>query len=563
MVRENITCINQYRKADEMVAHHYRWDFIGLSTDEKPTADDEKVTDGSTFYESDTSKYYIWYDDQWYEKVANGGGQVEPTTSEVTITEYDNTSKTISGSGFGAETGVVYLLDRDSNSYVSLPVASWKNDTIVLSSAIDLTQIEGNTSLHIVTNDGKWSNKVLIEGSLPVSGWGKVYLQKSNSQCVGITLQTQAEFNYLKASTSNAFVQPFTLNDVTYYGDEIVGFQFGESMTLTSLPNYFLSQCVRLNQPIVVPETVTTIGTYFLHTALNFNQVLKIPAVNLGESCLTGLQTFNQPLDLSQITSLGQLSLQNLYVFNQEFKLSSTITTIPSNTFVNWYAFNQDLDLSNIKIFNTGTFKFFNSFNKPIVFNSEVTALPNDFMADWRKFNQPLDLKNITTIGHYFLNNAYEFDSLINMPKVTSIGNNVLYNAYVFNQPLDVSNVTSFGSYFLSNCRLFNQPLNLASAVSISTYFLAACFCFKSSLVLPSSITSIASGFCQNTNTIDSITVECDAHPTDNNSLSVSTSTAPSYIRGLTVYGSKASTWMAGLPNRTSSPYRKLIDGTA
>lgn len=56
-----------------MVAQRYRWDFIGLSTDEKPTASTSpKVTDGSTYYCSDTSKLYVWYKDQWYEKLALG-----------------------------------------------------------------------------------------------------------------------------------------------------------------------------------------------------------------------------------------------------------------------------------------------------------------------------------------------------------------------------------------------------------------------------------------------------------------------------------------------------------
>ena len=58
-----------------MVNNHFRWDFIGLSTDEKPTADtSSKVTDGSTFYCSDNSKLYVWYKDQWYEKTVSGGG---------------------------------------------------------------------------------------------------------------------------------------------------------------------------------------------------------------------------------------------------------------------------------------------------------------------------------------------------------------------------------------------------------------------------------------------------------------------------------------------------------
>lgn len=47
-----------------------RWDFIGLSTDSKPTATNSNVVDGSTFYEADTSKLYFWTKDRWYEKTS-------------------------------------------------------------------------------------------------------------------------------------------------------------------------------------------------------------------------------------------------------------------------------------------------------------------------------------------------------------------------------------------------------------------------------------------------------------------------------------------------------------
>lgn len=58
-----------------MVAQHYRWDFVGLSTDTKPTpANSEKVVDGSTFYCSDTSKLYVFCKDTWYERKALGSG---------------------------------------------------------------------------------------------------------------------------------------------------------------------------------------------------------------------------------------------------------------------------------------------------------------------------------------------------------------------------------------------------------------------------------------------------------------------------------------------------------
>lgn len=54
---------------------HYRWDFIGLSTDEKPTPENcEKVVNGSTFYCSDNSKLYVFYKDTWYERKPLGGG---------------------------------------------------------------------------------------------------------------------------------------------------------------------------------------------------------------------------------------------------------------------------------------------------------------------------------------------------------------------------------------------------------------------------------------------------------------------------------------------------------
>lgn len=69
-----------------MVAQHYRWDFIGLSTDTKPDSSNPKVANGSTYYESDTSKLYVWYNNQWYEKTATGGGGYElPIASSTTL----------------------------------------------------------------------------------------------------------------------------------------------------------------------------------------------------------------------------------------------------------------------------------------------------------------------------------------------------------------------------------------------------------------------------------------------------------------------------------------------
>lgn len=43
-----------------------RTDLLGLSTEEKPTADNEYVVDGTTFYEVDTGDLYIFYKGEWY-----------------------------------------------------------------------------------------------------------------------------------------------------------------------------------------------------------------------------------------------------------------------------------------------------------------------------------------------------------------------------------------------------------------------------------------------------------------------------------------------------------------
>ena len=55
-----------------------RYDFIGLSSDTKPTpATSAKVVDGSTFFEADTSKLYFWTKDNWYNKTSDVQTNIE------------------------------------------------------------------------------------------------------------------------------------------------------------------------------------------------------------------------------------------------------------------------------------------------------------------------------------------------------------------------------------------------------------------------------------------------------------------------------------------------------
>ena len=119
-----------------VTTNHYRWDFIGLSTDAKPTAENPKVVDGSTYYESDTSKAYVWYKDQWYEKTATGGGGYElPIASASTLggvkigegLTIDAESGVLAASGGGDVSTVKTLTEADFNYPIDNPsqVALW------------------------------------------------------------------------------------------------------------------------------------------------------------------------------------------------------------------------------------------------------------------------------------------------------------------------------------------------------------------------------------------------------------------------------------------------------
>lgn len=53
----------------------FEYNFIGLSTDTKPTPQTHKeVSDGVTYHEADTDKTFVYCDGQWYEKTSGGGG---------------------------------------------------------------------------------------------------------------------------------------------------------------------------------------------------------------------------------------------------------------------------------------------------------------------------------------------------------------------------------------------------------------------------------------------------------------------------------------------------------
>ena len=147
-------------------------------------------------------------------------------------------------------------------------------------------------------------------------------------------------------------------------------------------------------------------------------------------------------------------------------------------------------------------------------------------------------------------------------------GNTTLWNTIYSHQLLNVliGNLsgTSIGTYFMRYCYAFNQPLTLPSGLSsIGTYFMRTCYAFNQVLTFPSGLSSIGTDFMYNCYALSTIIWNASVYPTDNNSLSqdINTKTNSTSGAGIKVYGTKRAELISALPDRTSSPYRKLING--
>ena len=434
--------------------------------------------------------------------IPNGGGGSEPG-GNIKITAYDTTTGVISGGGFGSTAGTVYVLDRDTNTYVAQTVASWTPSSITLDTPVDLTTIEGTTSMAVVADDGTWSNKWLLTGDVAVSGWGKLYIKDSVTGTVYTISLDYSEYSSAVLNTSGKWASQKLHNSVPYYMDEIVGFQFGSNFNLSSIGDNFLAYCSNLTQPLVIPSGVTSIGNGFLQYCESFNQPLSIPSgvTSIGTDFMSYCSSFNQPINIPNLTVINDNFMNFCYHFNQPITIPSGVTSIGASFLANCYSFNQ-----------------------PVVIPNTVTAIGNSFLSMCNALNQPVTLSG---------------------------------------------NLTSIGNYFLSNCRTFNQPLSLptASPCTIGNGFMSTCRSFAQPLVIPNNITFVGSvqQFLFRCDAFSELTVYSVIVPpgaaASYNICTDSSQYAKMYTKGITVKGTARSAWISGLPNLTSSPYRKLING--
>lgn len=189
-----------------MVSQKYRWDFIGLSTDTKPTAEtSEKVVNGSTYYCSDTSKLYVYCDGTWYERLPLGGAGGGGAVIELTTADYDVTVRGIEG------------------------VALWKLSAGLYHTANDVQAFAGNGSdfrlslnSHLIIIDDSGNQKMIKvigdEFSTSQSGVYKGFVEYKVAASNGSGNFAQSESVISTASLMRKIGSAPTSSDVSFRG---------------------------------------------------------------------------------------------------------------------------------------------------------------------------------------------------------------------------------------------------------------------------------------------------------------------------------------------------------
>ena len=203
-----------------------------------------------------------------------------------------------------------------------------------------------------------------------------------------------------------------------------------------------------------------------------------------------------------------------------------------------------------------------------------VQFIPSNFCFQANNLEKITLPSTVTYIGDYCFSQCYKVNYPINLENVNYIGASFLnYNA-IFNQPVSLPNVKEIGSGFFMNNTAFNSPITINDGVlRIGASFLRGCTSFAQSLTIPSGLeyrypssTALGQYFLYQCNNFVGPLI-CNG-PTadsevvlgaDTTTLSTNKSDALMYTTGITLTGPYAQTWKDAFPDRTSSPYRKLI----
>ena len=351
----------------------------------------------------------------------------------------------------------------------------------------------------------------------------------------------QANYDFIESQS----LPLFTSEQSTWNGicaPKLVSFRFGK--WTGSIRDYFLAYCYSFNQPLTIPEGCECVGSNFMAVCRSFNQPIILPTTfyQTGSYFMVSCTSFNQNIEFKGNIYLDSYFLQTCYAFNANIIFDGNVNSVGNYFMQNCYAFNKPLRIpGNITSLGNYFMPACYAFNSEIELPSTLTSIPSYFMRNCHAFNKPLTLpESITAIGDYFMQNCDAFNSKIKLPQYLS----------------------TIGTYFLYGCSGFNKQLDLPDKelVSIGQRFMYANQSYSGHITVPSTVTSIGTYFMYLCVSFMDLTYDAKVCPTDDYSLSESSGSGSGpYGTGIFVNGDNVNELLENLPDRTSTPYRKLI----
>lgn len=568
-------------------------------------------SNGATFlisnqYSQDSGYVVVFTDSTLSHEVARSERvTVYQSSSMATVSGLE--SGTVYWADFYSETwesytmfGIAFLTDTitipPAQTYGSVNALSTRFGQLYIPIQQDITDEYNSayaTKLYCSVN-GRSKLCFVGKGHRPVKPLGSIvyYTDYSLTTTATVNMYTRSELDQFCSGMSEPFI---TIEGVTidtmmvkeiHLGKQVTGtfgdyflfgymsidtIDIGESR-ITSLGDYAMSGCYELRDTdIALPQTLTHIGSFFMNMCANFEGVLDVGDLP-ANIITTDTQTF-------------ATSGPNMPAYTNGFKIRGStkwdwIDRFP-NSFANPYRNLQPADIDYGVVYYKANSTSATIQRVELQNASELSSLAGS--AAWTKTvgadqitvsaqgdNCVIGIRvgdKITTLPSYFMSRTSYLSMPMYVPKnVTSLGGYFLYYSGISNQAVKIdANITSVGSSFMRYCSAFNLYVTLPGTLTtIGTYFMANCTVYNQSLTLPSSLTSVGSYFLYMCNAMTSVvsvgSLAATIATSSNYSFATTSATAVMYTTGVRIAGSTRADWISRFPNRTSSPYRKLVN---
>lgn len=392
-----------------------------------------------------------------------------------------------------------------------------------------------------------------IYGKKNIPNYGTVYyIESSGGTEKQVPISSQAEWDQLFLDTISGRNLTFggvTMNTSTNesYYPKLTGVSVGSD--ITSISDKFLYYVPSLKH-VSFSEGIKTIGNSCIWYCTNLNCDITLP---------------------STLTSIGTAFIS----YNK--KMTGTI-----------YVGNLSADIIASDNYTFGTTSnAYDAYTTGIIISGSaadawLAKFPNSDSSPYRKLRKPPNsgygtvyyTKTSTSENLYLtLQSQAEFNALCNS---SSSGTITIQGVTLYKKSSDGDQyitgvdigelVTSIPNYFAYFCRDMNHLTIPEGVTTIGYSFMAGTYNFNSNVTLPSTLTSISTGFfgyqeaMQSEINVGNLSADIAADNATGHTLSARNTSGAAYTQGIRIAGANRTSWLTKFSNRSSSPYRKLVD---